>query len=178
MSYAIGEAKADFVRAQAARSLRLIPFMALQVLCLLQRQLELYHEAALYKEDRRRKRRARWVMAEASSKFMRGGFNAMGRLAARLLLKMGRKPPPLAAAKRLRGGSAGARDENAHNRSRSARPARTASVLLLTRSTFSGMAAPACGASFHARTVAHQREGHTHHTRRRALTHTHTFAAQ
>ena len=94
MSYAIGEAKADFVRAQAARSLRLIPFMALQVLCLLQRQLELYHEAALYKEDRRRKRRARWVMAEASSKFMRGGFNAMGRLAARLLLKMGRKPPP------------------------------------------------------------------------------------
>ena len=31
VSYAIGEAKADFVRAQAARSLRLIPFMALQV---------------------------------------------------------------------------------------------------------------------------------------------------
>ena len=121
MSYAIGEAKADFVRAQAARSLRLIPFMALQVtgchrhchrhllhhhhllltplllpplqvLCLLQRQLELYHEAALYKEDRRRKRRARGVMA--SLKFVRGGFDAMGRLAARLLLKLGRKPPP------------------------------------------------------------------------------------
>ena len=61
---------------------------------MLQRQLELYHEAALYKEDRRRKRRARWVMAEASSKFIRGGFNAMGRLAARVLLKLGRRPPP------------------------------------------------------------------------------------
>jgi hypothetical protein len=35
VSYAIGEAKADFVRAQAARSLRLIPFMALQVSAIL-----------------------------------------------------------------------------------------------------------------------------------------------
>ena len=71
----------------------LTPLLLLALQVLLQRQLELYHEAALYKEDRRRKRRARGSWRRRS-KFMRGGFDAMGRLAARLLLKMGRKPPP------------------------------------------------------------------------------------
>ena len=33
-------------------------------------------------------------MAAASLKFVRGGFDAMGRLAARVLLKLGRRPPP------------------------------------------------------------------------------------